>query len=167
MLQHNVEYQLHAALVHFVDKFLESSLGACGVGVLRHIAVVDLGEVDGVIAVVVEAGGVLYHGSNPHGSEAERLDVVEFVDKTFEVASPFGVVDVLLAVPAVDVVAVVTVVETGCHGEIDGFVAEVGAVAHKSSRRYRCHCRRGHDCAAERMLEKIHGRNVNVSKDKK
>ena len=41
--------------------------------------------------IVVFARRVLYYRSNPHGSEAERLDIVELVDKPLEVAAPVRV----------------------------------------------------------------------------
>ena len=110
-----------------VDKVLKFA-------VLRLIARVHLAVVYGVIAVIVETRGVFHHRCHPYGGEAKGLDVVELLDQTFEVAAPFGVVHVLDAVPAVGVVRAVAVVEPRGHGEIDGLVAEVRAVAHESRR---------------------------------
>ncbi len=41
MLYHDVENQLHAALVHLVDELLEGHVGIGVGGVLAYIAVVD------------------------------------------------------------------------------------------------------------------------------
>ena len=125
VLEHNVKDNLHAAGMCGINEVLE-------LAVVALVARVDLAEVKGVIAVVVETGGILDDGGNPHCGEAQRLDVVQFLDKSFEVATPLGVVDVLDTVPAIGVVAVVTVVETRGDGKIDSFIAEVGTISHKS-----------------------------------
>ena len=94
------------------------------------VAGVDLRKVEGMVAVVVITGGVLDDRSNPYRGEAQRLDVVELVGKTFEVAAPRGVgigVVRLLIIPAVNVVAGIAVIETGGDDEVDGVLAHINA----------------------------------------
>ena len=144
MLKHDIENEFHSALVHFIDECLESDVCACRISIFRYIPVVDFREVHGMVAVVIEAGSILHNRSDPDGGKAECLDVVEFVDESLEVAAPFGVIDVVDAIPAVDVVVGVTIIESRGHREIDGFIAEVGAVTHESGSR-RSHGHRGQD----------------------
>lgn len=85
-----------------------------------------------MIAVVVIARGILDDWGDPDRGEAEGFDVVHLLDEALEVATPFGVVLVKAfahAIPAVGVIGGVAVIEAGRHDEVDGFVAEVGAVA--------------------------------------
>ena len=86
-----------------------------------------------MVSVIIKPGGIFNDRGDPYSCKTERLDIVEFVDKTFEVASPFGVVDIEFSVPAICVVGTVPVVETGGHCKIDGFIAEIGTAAYKSS----------------------------------
>ena len=114
MLENNVLVNLHTLLVNLVNKVLIGEVRA-------FITEVYRAEVHSVVAVVVVTRGVCNNGSYPDCVKAERLDVVELVGKTFEVAAPcrvgIGVVSVAV-VPAVNVVAGVAVIKTGCHYKV-------------------------------------------------
>ena len=69
VVQHDVEQHLDTSRVGFVNKRLER-------GVAALVAVVDTGEIARVIAVVIEARGVLDDGRYPHSRESQRLDIV-------------------------------------------------------------------------------------------
>ncbi len=136
VVEHDVKHDFHAFGMCGVDEALESHVLACAPFLAALIAEVYFREVHGVVAVEVGAGSVLHYRGDPDGGEAESLDVVELVDEALEVAAPVGVtvgnLDVLV-IPAAYVVGGVTVIETGGHGEVDGFIAEIGAVADKCS----------------------------------
>ena len=87
VVEHDVEDNLDTLCMCLVNEFLEH-----GVTVLATIAAlitaVNMLEIHGMITVVIITGCVLHYWCNPDGSEAECLDVVEFVDDTLEVASP-------------------------------------------------------------------------------
>ena len=115
---------LHALFVNRVDQILIISAFALITGI-------DGAEIKGVIAVVVIARSVGYNRRDPDGGKAERLDVIELVDQTLEVASPSGVgvgVVRFFVVPAVDVVALVAVIETGGDDKVDRILTEIGSV---------------------------------------
>ena len=125
VVEHDVEDDFHVAGMHLVYKSLERDIVAL-------VAVVDFREIEGMIAVIVVARGIFDYGSDPYGGETESLDIVEFFDEAFEVATPSRVALVgLLIVPALSVVGRVAIVESGSHDEIDGFVAKVGAIANE------------------------------------
>ena len=132
MVEHDIQDDLHAAFVGFVDECLETD-------VVRLVAMVHLGEVVGMVAMVVITRSVLYDGRDPYGGKTEGFDIVEFLDQSLEIASPSRVAGILgVVVPALGVVGRVTIVETGGDDEIDLLVAEVG------SRREEGACRSGH-----------------------
>ena len=128
VLKHNVKYEFHPTFVYLVYKFLKSNVCICIGAFLGHISVVYLREVHGMVAVIVESRSVFDNRSNPHCRESESLDVVELVDKSLEISTPFRVIDVLYSVPTIDVVVPVSVIKAGCHREIDCLIAEVGTV---------------------------------------
>ena len=111
-------------------------------------SLVDLAHVQGMISMIVISRCVLNDWSNPNGGETQCLDIVEFFNQALEVATPFGVligyVACMIAVPAVGVVARITIVEACSHGKVDGLVAKVGSPAHKGG------CRPTHKgCASQ------------------
>ena len=118
-----------------IDKALKRNIFLRTPFLAALVAQIHTAHVHGVIAVEVGARSVLHHRSNPDGSETESLDVVEFINKPFEVTAPVGVIVGnlhTLMVPATHIVFGVTVVESRCHCEIDSLVAEIGATTHKS-----------------------------------
>ena len=125
VIEHDVENEFHAPFVHFIDKGLEAHI-------LAFVAVVHLAHIAGVVAVVVETGSIFHDRRNPDGSEAQRLNVVEFFNQALKVAAPSRVaVHVGRSVPALHIVVGVTVVEAGGDYKIDTFVTEVGSPTHK------------------------------------
>ena len=124
MLENNVLINLHTLLVNGVDKILI-------IKIVALVTVINRAKVHSVVAMVVVTRGVCNNGSYPDCVKAERLDVVELVGKTLEVAAPsrvgIGVVSVAV-VPAVNVVAGVAVIKTGCHYKVECVLARIGAV---------------------------------------
>ena len=119
VVQHDVEQHLDTSRVGFVNKRLER-------GVAALVAVVDTGEVARMIAVVIEARRVLDDWRYPHSRESQRLDVVQLVNQALEVAAPARVAAVGGAsVPALSVVARVTVIKTCGDHKIDALITKV------------------------------------------
>ncbi len=120
----DVLVDLHALGVGRVDQVLVGGAGGLQAGV-------DLVEVVAVIAVVVVIGAVEDDRGDPHGGEAEGLDVVELLDQALEVAAEHGVVVGRVArlhmLAAAAVVGAVAVVEAGGEDEVDRVLARVGA----------------------------------------
>ena len=131
VVYHNVENHLHAAGMCRIYQVLE-------LHVVALQAAVHLAHVHGMVAMIVIARGILHHRSNPYRSKPQRLDVVEFLYQSLEVATPLGVligdIACLVSIPAIGVVATVAVIETRGHGKIDGLVAKVGPATHKGGR---------------------------------
>ena len=140
MVEHDIEDNLDTLVVRLVNEFLEHHVTALTITTL--IAAVNLGEIHGMIAVVVITGCVLYDRSNPDGCETKRLDIVELINDTLEVASPARVFCFnlrCLVVPAEHIVFRISIVETGGDHEIDTFVSEVSTIAGKRVRSHRLH----------------------------
>ena len=131
VVDHNVEYHLHAAGVSCIDEVLE-------LHIVAFETAVHMTHVHSVIAVIVISRCVLDNGRNPYRGEAQSLDIIEFIDKSFEVSAPFGVlignIAGLVSVPAISVVAVVAVIEACGHSKVDSLIAKIGATAHKVCR---------------------------------
>ena len=87
VVEHDVEDNLDTLFVSLVNEFLEHGVTVLAT-IAALIAAVNMLEIHGMITVVIITGCVLHYWCNPDGSEAECLDVVEFVDDTLEVASP-------------------------------------------------------------------------------
>ena len=111
MVEHDVEDNLHTFCVRSVNEILKFHI-------FRLIATIYFREIMCMIAVVVITRSVLHDRSNPHSSKAKCLDVIKFLDQTFEVTTPSWVTRVV-TVPAVCVVRCITVIETGGHHKID------------------------------------------------
>ena len=125
VVQYNVNDYLHAPLMDSIDKRLQRD-------VLALIATIYPTEIHSVVAVIVVARGVLHHRSYPDGGKAQRLDVVQFLNESFEVAAPRWVAGITFAVvPALGVVLRVAVIETCGQQEIYCLVAEIGPFAPK------------------------------------
>ena len=137
MVEHDIEDNLDTLGMSLIDEFLEHHVTTLTITAL--IAAVNMLEIHSMIAVVVITRRILNDRSNPDGSETKRLDVVELVNHTLEVASPARVFCFnlrCLVVPAEHIVFRVTIVETGGNHEIDTFVSEVSTIVVK---RFRCH----------------------------
>ena len=133
VVEHDVENNFHAACMCCIDKVLKLNIFA-------FVAFVHLGEVQGVITVVVVTRTVGNDRRNPHGRKAQRFDVIEFFDQAFEIAAPSRVAHiVILSIPTLRVVRGIAVVETGSHHKIDGLVAEVGATWIRGGGTYALH----------------------------
>ena len=123
MLPDNVLDNLHALFVNGVNQILK-------IKVVALIALIDCGEIHRVVAVVVVARGVGDNGSYPDRGKTERLDIVELFSKSLEISAPRGIgigIARLAVVPAVNIVAAVSVVEAGRHHEIDALFAHIDA----------------------------------------
>ena len=123
VVPYNVLYDLHTLFMGGGDQILIGEIVALITGI-------DLTEVERVIAVIIIAGSILYDRGDPYGGEAERLDVIELIGKSLEVAAPRGVgigVVRLLVIPAVYVVARVAVIETGGDNKVDGVLTHIDA----------------------------------------
>ena len=121
VVPYDVLYDLHALFMSGGDQILIGEIVALVSGV-------DLREVERVIAMIVIAGRVLDNGRDPYRGEAQRLDVVELIGKTLEVAAPCGVgigVVRLLVIPAVNIVAGIAVIETGGDDKVDGILTHI------------------------------------------
>ena len=126
VVEYDVENDFHIAGMHLVNESLERHI-------LAFVAVVNLREIESMVAVVVVARGIFDYGSNPYGSETESFDIVEFFDKTFEIATPSRVAFICrLIVPTLSVVRWVAIVETSGHNGIDGFVTKISSITYES-----------------------------------
>ena len=115
-------------VLHYLDALGMSSLDEVKIGGSRAFQTeIRLEPVIGMIAVVVETGTVFYRRSNPDGSEAHGLDIVQRFDKALEVSSPAGIRGVK-AVSVIVVVALIAVLVAGSQHKVDGLIAEVGGV---------------------------------------
>ena len=123
VVEHDVKQYLHPARVSFVNEGLE-----CRVAAL--VAVVDAAEVARVVAVVIQSRGVLDDGGDPHCRESQRLDVVQLVNQSLEVATPAWIAAIGSAsVPTLRVITRVTVIETRGDHKVDALVTKVVAGA--------------------------------------
>ena len=115
MVPYNVLNDLHIFIMRCIDKILICEIG----GLVTHI---NSSKVECMVAVVVITGGICYNRGNPNCREAKCLDVIKLIGKTFEISAPCGVfvgVTCLGVIPAMNVVACVAVIETGCDDKVD------------------------------------------------
>ena len=120
VVEYDIQDDLHTFCVSSINQILE-------LYILALIALIYFREVACVIAMIVVARGVFHHRSNPNSSKSEGLDIVQFLNQTFEVATPSRVAYIIvLCIPTLGIIVWVTVVETGGHYEVDLLVAEVG-----------------------------------------
>ena len=125
VVPNNVLNDLNALGVSRVDQILICKIGA-------FISFIDRRKIKSVVAVVIVTRSVLNYGSNPDSGKAERLYIVELIRETLEITAPRGVgVGVLgdTVVPAMDVVLLITVIETCGNHKIDGLLTEIDLVS--------------------------------------
>ena len=135
VVQHDVENQFHTSGMDGIQQALECHVFVAPPLLPALIAQVHLGEVHGVIAVVVVTRRILHHGGYPDSRETQGLDIVQTLYKSLEVTTPtrvFGLLLCRLVLPAQHIVGGVAVIKTGCYHKIDGLVAEVGPSPYKT-----------------------------------
>ena len=94
--------------------------------ILTLIAFVHFRKVMSMVSMIVIARSVLHDRSNPYSGKTECLDVVQFLNQSFEVATPSGVTNiVVLRVPTLGVIIWITIVETSGHHKINLLVTEI------------------------------------------
>ena len=162
MLKHDIKDHLDTSLMCLINKILEFYIFLASPFLAALIAEIYIGEIHSVIAVIVEAGSVLYDWSDPDSSETKRLDVIKLLDKTGEIATPYRVIIldlILLTIPGENVILRIPVIEAGGHREVDCFVTEVCTIVLKTricKRREWRHRTTSHHCRSNPFTEKSH-----------
>ena len=119
VVEHNVKQHFHSARVSFVNEGLK-----CRVAAL--VAVVNAAKVARMVAVIIQSRGILDDRGYPYCRESQRLDVVQLVNQSLEVATPARVAAIGSAsVPALRVVARVTVIKARSDHKIDALITKV------------------------------------------
>ena len=131
VVEHNIQNDLHSALVHLVNQCLE-------LHVFRLVAMIHFGKIHGVVTVIIISRSVLHHRRYPYCRESQCLDIIEFLYQSLEVAAPCRIARVLrLVIPTLGIVRRITVIESCGDNEIDLLVAKI-----RTRRKQRgCHCR--------------------------
>ena len=127
MIEHYVEDDFHPAFVRLVNEGLKTNI-------LRLIAMIDSGEVMGVITMVVVPRSILHHRRDPNRRETQRLDIIEFLYQTFKITAPSRVSGILIVViPTLRVIRRVSIVKTRGDDKIDLLVTKIRARREKRS----------------------------------
>ena len=114
MVEYDILYDFQSFCVCGIDKILIRKI-------IRFISGIHFCKIKRMIPMVIITAAIFYNRCNPDCRKAKRLYVIQFFSKTFKISSPLRIIFIIIlcSIPALYIIASVSVIKTCCHNKID------------------------------------------------